>query len=89
MNYASGIADRPRGVMASISNNVWSAVVDAEDVFGEGAEGHARTQAEIARAKGDMGIAEIWDEAADTLNALHSINRRRARPHVKSHGPMA
>lgn len=73
--------------MASISNKVWSAVVDAENAHSEGAERHARRQADLARAKGDAGVADMWDAAADTLHTLHSINRRRVRARFVSPGP--
>ena len=58
---------------------VWAAVVAAEVEYGEGAEEHARRELARAIAAGDMGQAEIWEAAAQSLHTFHSINRTWAR----------
>lgn len=58
---------------------VWNAVIAAEDEHGEGAEAHARREAERLAATGDEVQAAIWRAAADDLHILHTINRQRAR----------
>lgn len=63
-----------------ISEDVWAAMLEAEDSRGEGAEDFAVAHAAAARAIGDMEQAIIWDQAAAELHILHRINRKWARP---------
>ncbi|KTE20049.1 hypothetical protein ATE67_11695 [Sphingopyxis sp. H050] len=64
--------------MAHIEDPIWTAVIAAEDVHGEGSEHHARSEAGTACRTGDMRKAAIWHAAADDLHLLHSINQLSA-----------
>lgn len=66
--------------MTDKDDPIWAAVLAAEDQFGEDAESYARGQSRQATEVGDLGLAAVWDAAADKLNILHSINRTWARP---------
>lgn len=54
--------------------------ISFEDLFGEGAEEHARRETVEAMAAGDIQQAAVWEAAAQTLHTLHIINWIWARP---------
>lgn len=66
--------------MTDNEDPIWAAVLAAEDEYGEEAEPHARRQALLATAAGDISQAAVWDAVAQNLHILHSINRTWARP---------
>lgn len=66
--------------MTRIPDNIWAAMIAAEDAYGEGAEAFAREKVVEAVAGGDPQSASEWNLVADELHILHSINCQWARP---------
>lgn len=71
---------------ALLTNDTWTALVEAEDGYGEGAEAHALAMAAAARKQGDQERAHIWAAAADELHILHNINRQWGKPRDRPFG---
>lgn len=72
--------DRREGKVMTRTDAIWAAVMAAEDEHGEAAEAFARDEAAKASTAGDAERAKHWAETAEQLHALHTINRRWARP---------
>ena len=71
---------------ALLTNDTWTALVEAEDGYGEGAEAHALAMAAAARSQGDEAQAHIWAAAAGELHILHNINKQWATPRDRPFG---
>jgi hypothetical protein len=66
--------------VTTIPDNIWAAMIAAEDAHGEAAESFARGEAKRAEAAGNSQEAAEWNLVADELHILHLINRQWARP---------
>lgn|GEM_PF-6670147 len=69
-----------------LTSETWAALVEAEDLYGEGAEAHALAMAASARKQRDYRRAHVWAAAAAELHILHNINRQWARPRGRPFG---
>lgn len=74
------------------TDSVWEAITSAQNAHGDAAETFARGEAHKAAAKGDIERAATWQDAAEQLHTLHSINRQgpaatRVRPQSTASAP--